>query len=40
MAHQFKEAILMPNTPASTRDVEFWETACLNRGIRVPGCWG
>ena len=30
-----KEALLLPSLSASSEMVEFWETACLNRGIRV-----
>jgi len=30
-----KEALLLPSLSASSDMVEFWETACLNRGIRV-----
>lgn len=30
-----KEAILMPSLQASRQDVEFYETACLNRGFNV-----
>ncbi len=32
---RFREAILLPGLQASVRDVEFWETACWNRGITV-----
>ncbi len=32
---RFKEALIMPTLAAPARDVEFWETACLNRGLLV-----
>ena len=31
----FREAVLLPVLPGSAEDVLFWETACLNRGLRV-----
>ncbi|MEI8340010.1 MAG: hypothetical protein WCH43_00550 [Verrucomicrobiota bacterium] len=30
-----KEAVLLPSLPDSVENVKFWETACINRGIRV-----
>ena len=30
-----REAVLLPALPGSAEDVRFWETACLNRGLRV-----
>jgi hypothetical protein len=35
MAQSMKEAVLLPGLPMAAEDVRFWETACLNRGIRV-----
>ncbi|HNF96198.1 MAG TPA: hypothetical protein PK493_02835, partial [Pseudomonadota bacterium] len=32
---RLKEALIMPTLAAPARDVEFWETACLNRGLLV-----
>ena len=31
----FREAVLLPALPDSAENVRFWETTCLNRGIRV-----
>jgi hypothetical protein len=35
LSERLKEAVLMPALPKPLDDVRFWETACLNRGIRV-----
>lgn len=35
LAHKIKEAIVMPQPGDSWERVRFWETSCLNRGIRV-----
>lgn len=35
MAPLLKEALLLPDLPAPADKVKFWETACLNRGLRV-----
>jgi hypothetical protein len=35
LAHKVKEAIVLPTLPDAAERVEFWETACLNRGIKV-----
>lgn len=35
LAGTFVEAILLPSLPESEERVQFWETACHNRGIRV-----
>lgn len=31
----FREAILIASDTASRQDVEFWETTCANRGLKV-----
>lgn len=33
--HRLKEALLLPSLQASKKDVEFYETACVNRGFNV-----
>jgi dihydroorotase len=33
--NNFKEAILMPNLNDPVENVQFYETACLNRGYNV-----
>jgi hypothetical protein len=35
MAHELKEAILVPTLPDALEDVRFWETTCRNRGVQV-----
>lgn len=35
LAHKIKEAVVMPEPGDSWERVRFWETSCLNRGIRV-----
>jgi len=30
-----REAVLLPALPAPAENVQFWETACLNRGLNV-----
>ena len=35
IASTLKEAVLVPALSASAEDVRFWETACINRGMRV-----
>ena len=32
---RLKEALILPKLSAPARDVAFWETACLNRGLLV-----
>ena len=32
---QFREAMVLPEIEAVARDVRFWETACVNRGLDV-----
>ena len=32
---QYKEAVVMPGLDAPAENVRFWETVCLNRGLRV-----
>lgn len=32
---ELKEAVLLPVLPASAEQVEFWENACFNRGVKV-----
>jgi hypothetical protein len=32
---RIKEAVLLPALPAAADDVQFWETTCSNRGLRV-----
>jgi hypothetical protein len=32
---RIKEALLLPELPAAAEDVQFWETTCSNRGLRV-----
>jgi hypothetical protein len=34
-AHKIREAIVLPVQPEAVEKVAFWETACINRGIRV-----
>ena len=31
----FREAVIIPTDKLQARDVEFWQTACLNRGLMV-----
>jgi hypothetical protein len=31
----FKEAIVLPAMPEDIENIVFWETACVNRGLRV-----
>jgi hypothetical protein len=35
VAGLLKEAVLLPALPAVADDVQFWETTCSNRGLRV-----
>ncbi len=35
MGRGLKEAVVLPSLPESAESVRFWETACLNRGLRV-----
>lgn len=35
LAHRIKEAIVLPTLPMATEKVEFWELACMNRGVQV-----
>jgi len=35
MPKTLKEAILLPSLPDSAENVDFWETACYNRGLKV-----
>lgn len=32
---RFREALLLPPDERVRRDIEFWQTACLNRGLEV-----
>jgi hypothetical protein len=34
-AHRLKEAVIMPTEAASSELARFWETTCINRGLRV-----
>jgi hypothetical protein len=34
-AHRLKEAVIMPTEAASSEMARFWETTCINRGLRV-----
>lgn len=35
LQHKIREAVLLPDLGEPAENVRFWETACLNRGIRV-----
>lgn len=35
LAGHYREAVLLPAGAVPARDVEFWETACRNRGMDV-----
>ena len=35
IGHTIKEAVLLPELPASAENVKFWETTCYNRGFSV-----
>ncbi len=35
VASRLKEALLLPALPVAAEDVQFWETTCSNRGLRV-----
>ena len=35
VGRRMREAIIIPALPLSPENAEFWETACLNRGLRV-----
>lgn len=35
LAGQIREAVLLPASGVAARDVEFWQTACTNRGLDV-----
>ena len=34
-AHRLKEAVIMPTEAAYSELARFWETTCINRGLRV-----
>lgn len=34
-AHRLKEAVIMPTEAACSELARFWETTCINRGLRV-----